>query len=274
MIPAMEKLFAQIYKRQLARWNKWKAKTLMWFHKYRYKLYFLAFLAFLINTKDLQFTIGLDGYPIADFQAIRPFPRFMTQAISQAAEEYSEGPISWKHLLGGEEKGNSAGKAKKSAPVQMPEPKTDRQREQFDYVIRFSKVAQGEMRKYGIPASITLAQGILESNSGNSTLARKHNNHFGIKCHSRNCPKGHCVNYTDDSPKDFFRQYGTAWESFRAHSEFLNRDRYRPLHKLKRTDYKGWARGLEKAGYATGDGYAEKLIRLIEDMKLHRFDKG
>ena len=81
------------------------------------------------------------------------------------------------------------------------------------------------------------------------------------------------MNYADDSPKDFFRKYGTAWESFRAHSEFLTRDRYRSLHKLTSTDYKGWARGLEKAGYATGDGYGEKLIRLIEDLKLYRYDK-
>lgn len=269
----MKKYFTHWFNLLSARWVRWKADALRWVRRNRYKLYFLAFLAFALNTKDLQFTIGLDGYPIADFQAIRPFPRLMAQAIAEAAEEYTYGPVSWKKFLL-EEKASPAPKANKEMVVEPAGSMTERRRRQLDYVVRFSKVAQGEMKKYGIPASITLAQGILESDAGNSRLARKHNNHFGIKCHSKHCSKGHCVNYTDDSPKDFFRQYDTAWESFRAHSEFLTRDRYRSLHKLKQTDYKGWARGLEKAGYATGDKYAEKLIRLIEDLKLYRFDKG
>ena len=267
----MEKYFTHFYQQMEAWFAKQKQKALRWFHRYKYKLYFLGFLSLVINTKDLQFTVGMDGYPIADFQAIRPLPRFMAQAISDV-KEFTEAPISWRHLLS-EENAKSGKKVNKGTDVRLPAANSERQRAQLDYVVRFSKVAQGEMEKYGIPASITLAQGILESEAGNSRLASKHNNHFGIKCHSRNCPRGHCVNYADDSPKDFFRKYGTAWESFRAHSEFLTRDRYRSLHKLKSTDYKGWARGLEKAGYATGDGYGEKLIRLIEDLKLYRYDK-
>lgn len=267
----MEKLFNHYYALLLDRLNRWKEQALLWLRKNQYRLYFLAFACLVVYTKDLQFTIGLDGYPIADFQAIRPLPQLMSQTRSLllAEKESDEGvAISWDHLLK-----EPARPADKAPVAQLPAPKSDKQRRQIEYVKRFAQVARIEMQKYGIPASVTLAQGLLESDAGASKLARKHNNHFGIKCHSKSCPKGHCVNYHDDSPKDFFRQYGTAWESFRAHSEFLSRDRYKPLHKLKPTDYKGWARGLEKAGYATGSEYAEKLIRLIEDLKLHQYDR-
>jgi len=132
------------------------------------------------------------------------------------------------------------------------------QKAQMNYVKRFAKVAQGEMHKYGIPASITLAQGLLESNAGKSPLADKHNNHFGIKCFSKKCKKGHCSNFSD------------AWESYRAHSEFLQGGRYK--HLLKESNYKTWAHGLVKAGYATDQQYGHKLIRLIEDLELYRYD--
>lgn len=271
----MEKLFYRYYNRLAATLLLWKDQVILWFRKNQYRIFFLAFACMVIYTKDLQFTIGLDGRPIADFQAIRPLPRLMSQTRSFLMPEQGADrspSISWEHIL----KESKAPASKPSGPApaaELPAPKTDKQRRQIEYVKRFAQVAMAEMQKYGIPASITLAQGLLESDAGASKLARKHNNHFGIKCHSKNCPKGHCVNYHDDSPKDFFRQYGTAWESFRAHSEFLSRDRYQPLHKLKSTDYKGWARGLERAGYATGSEYAEKLIRLIEDLKLHQYDR-
>lgn len=142
-----------------------------------------------------------------------------------------------------------------------------------DYVKRFSPVAVAEMEKYGIPASITLAQGLLESDAGQSRLAVNNNNHFGIKCFARNCKPGHCSNHSDDSHKDFFRKYKSVWESYRAHSLFLQRSRYQHLRKIPRTDYKSWAKGLSKAGYATDKKYADKLVTLIENMKLHRFDK-
>jgi flagellum-specific peptidoglycan hydrolase FlgJ len=141
------------------------------------------------------------------------------------------------------------------------------------YIKRFAPVAIGEMKAYGIPGSITLAQGLLESNVGESLLAVQNKNHFGIKCFSKNCKKGHCSNYTDDSHKDFFRKYDSDWASYRAHSLFLQRNRYRHLLKLPQTDYKSWAKGLSKAGYATDKQYAEKLIRIINTLKLHRFDK-
>lgn len=129
------------------------------------------------------------------------------------------------------------------------------------------------MKRTGVPASITLAQGILESNAGQSVLATKGNNHFGIKCH--NDWKGKTMKMDDNAPKECFRVYPNAEASFRDHSDFLrSRDRYKSLFELKQTDYKGWARGLKKAGYATDPGYADKLITLIEDYELYRFDKG
>lgn len=148
-----------------------------------------------------------------------------------------------------------------------------KRKKQLAYVKRYAEVAQKEMEKYKIPASITLAQGLLESNVGESRLATKNNNHFGIKCFSRKCKKGHCSNFTDDSHKDFFRKYKSAWESFRAHSLLLRADRYKPLYKLKEKDYEGWAKGLKKAGYATDPHYAEKIIELIEDLELYDYDK-
>jgi flagellum-specific peptidoglycan hydrolase FlgJ len=140
-------------------------------------------------------------------------------------------------------------------------------------VRRYAALAKAEMHKYGIPASITLAQGLLESNVGSSKLAVENNNHFGIKCFSRTCRKGHCSNFTDDSHKDFFRIFGNVSDSYRSHSQLLRQPRYRALFKLKRSDYRGWARGLKKAGYATDDHYDEKLINLIEALKLFEYDR-
>jgi flagellum-specific peptidoglycan hydrolase FlgJ len=129
------------------------------------------------------------------------------------------------------------------------------------------------MRRFGIPASITLAQGLLESNAGDSPLVRKTNNHFGIKCFSKTCKRGHCANFTDDSHKDFFVRYDNAWSSYRAHSQFLkNTKRYAALFNLDPADYRAWAQGLEKAGYATDPLYAEKLVALIENLGLNRYD--
>lgn len=142
---------------------------------------------------------------------------------------------------------------------------------QLAYVDRFKDVARSEMHKFGIPASITLAQGLIESNAGESRLSRENNNHFGMKCFSKSCKKGHCSNFTDDSHKDFFRKYATTWESFRAHSQLLQKKRYQGLKKYGK-DYKKWAHGLQKAGYATDRRYAEKLIHIIEELKLQQYD--
>ncbi len=143
-----------------------------------------------------------------------------------------------------------------------------------DYIKRFAPVAVAEMHKFGVPASITLAQGLLESNAGMSKLARASNNHFGVKCFSKRCAKGHCVNFTDDTHKDFFVKYPNSWGSFRAHSQFLkNSPRYAQLFENEPTDYRAWAKGLAKAGYATDKKYADKLVVIIQNLTLDRYDR-
>lgn len=139
------------------------------------------------------------------------------------------------------------------------------------YIENWYAVAQAEMLEYGIPASITLAQGILESGSGQSKLAKEANNHFGIKCHLD--WEGDKVYHDDDEDNECFRKYDKAEDSFRDHSLFLKeRGRYSALFDLKASDYKGWAKGLKKAGYATNPKYADLLINLIERYDLHKYD--
>ncbi len=139
------------------------------------------------------------------------------------------------------------------------------------YINNFSDIAKEEMLQYGIPASITLAQGILESGAGNGELTRKANNHFGIKCHSDWA--GDKVYHDDDESQECFRKYTDAKYSFRDHSLFLTtRSRYADLFKLKKDDYEAWAKGLRKAGYATDPKYPEKLISIIERFDLEKFD--
>lgn len=139
------------------------------------------------------------------------------------------------------------------------------------YIAKYSGMAMEQMKQYGIPASITLAQGLLESDAGRSTLATKCNNHFGIKCHSD--WTGRKMYHDDDERQECFRCYRDADDSFRDHSLFLvNGARYQSLFKLGSTDYKGWARGLKAAGYATSPTYADKLIELIERYGLDRYD--
>ena len=142
-----------------------------------------------------------------------------------------------------------------------------------EYIDKYKDAAIEAMKTHGIPASITLAQGCLESGDGNSDLAVKANNHFGIKCH--NDWKGKTYYKKDDDPgKSCFRAYRNPEESFRDHSDFLRyQDRYALLFDLDITDYKGWCYGLKKAGYATDPQYAQRLIKIIEDYRLYRFDQ-
>lgn len=142
---------------------------------------------------------------------------------------------------------------------------------QVTYIEQFAGLAVEEMYRSGVPASITLAQGLLESRYGLSELAVKGNNHFGIKCH--NNWKGGKVYHDDDLKGECFRKYDSPEESFRDHSDFLRyRDRYSFLFELEVTDYKGWSYGLKKAGYATDPKYPVKLINLIEEYSLYRYD--
>ena len=141
-----------------------------------------------------------------------------------------------------------------------------------DYIDLYSGAAMQSMRTYGIPASIKLAQGILESGSGNGTLCRTANNHFGIKCKEE--WTGETVSYTDDAPDECFRKYHSALESYNDHSEFLaHRAYYKNLFTLDKSDYSAWAKGLKKAGYATDPRYAQKLIDIIERYKLYEYDR-
>lgn len=138
------------------------------------------------------------------------------------------------------------------------------------YIATYAPIAQEEMSLYKIPASITLAQGILESGSGESELTLKANNHFGIKCHGW---KGGGVYHDDDRPQECFRKYNHPKYSYRDHSLFLTeRKRYAPLFDLEPDDYKGWAKGLKAAGYATDRKYPDKLISLIERYELYKYD--
>lgn len=139
------------------------------------------------------------------------------------------------------------------------------------YIERFRDIAIEEMKKNGIPASITLAQGLLESASGNSTLAREANNHFGIKCTS--AWSGPTMLKDDDAKDECFRVYSSPEESYRDHSEFLKRKHYAFLFELDRNDYTGWAKGLKQAGYATNPKYPELLINLIERYHLDQYDR-
>lgn len=141
----------------------------------------------------------------------------------------------------------------------------------LSYIEKFKTVAITEMNSSGIPASITLAQGISESASGNSDLARYANNHFGIKCTSD--WKGKAYYKDDDQSNDCFRVYKDAQESYRDHSEFLKRKRYSFLFELDKNDYKNWAIGLKTAGYATNPKYPDMLIGIIEKYKLYQYDQ-
>ncbi len=140
-----------------------------------------------------------------------------------------------------------------------------------NYIKTYSHIAQQNMIDYKIPASITLAQGLLESGAGKSNLSVISNNHFGIKCH--NGWRGEKVYAADDTPNDCFRKYSRVQDSYEDHAQFIaNNFRYQGLFKLSITDYKGWARGLQNAGYATDRAYANKLIKLIEDYELYKYD--
>lgn len=140
-----------------------------------------------------------------------------------------------------------------------------------EYIEKYKEIAIKQMKSHAIPASITLAQGCLESGNGNSTLARKGNNHFGIKCHNWD---GKSIFQTEDNQNVCYRKYDRAEDSYKDHSDFLRfNKRYAFLFDLEPTDYKGWAYGLKKAGYATDEKYPQKLIRIIEEEQLYQYDK-
>ena len=159
----------------------------------------------------------------------------------------------------------------KSVSDKIKRPLTTQQKV-AQYLQIFGPIAQREMKQYKIPASITLAQGLLESGFGEGRLALEGNNHFGIKCHRT--WQGEKIYHDDDEKGECFRVYADAGESYRDHSLFLSeRDRYAFLFRLGKRDYRAWAKGLKKAGYATDPKYPDKLIRLIERFDLAQYDK-
>lgn len=220
------------------------------------KLVLLSALYLLFARQDLNFSISINGASMLGFSeasVIYDLPEGQSESNARNVSQLvSHSPV-------------------ERAPSERVW--TAKEKRQLAYVAEYAETAREEMRKSKVPASITLAQALLESNIGSSTLATKNNNHFGIKCFSRSCKKGHCSNFSDDSHKDFFRIYSSARESFLAHSQLLKKDRYAGLFRLAITDYRGWAKGLSKAGYATDPRYADKLIRLIENLGLQVYDK-
>ncbi len=140
------------------------------------------------------------------------------------------------------------------------------------YVKRFAKVAQTEAKKFGIPASLKLAQALLESDAGQNAKASKANNHFGIKCTKRICKKSHCANFKGDSHKDFYKKYQSAWANFRAHSKLMQTEKYKHLNELGKNNYKDWAKGLQEAGYSKDPNYGSKLIQIIDALDLFKYD--
>lgn len=229
--------------------GKWRVRQTVKNHWY--KVAMLVIVGYLLSQKDLSFHLDLNSSGTILPKEAGPVPSGLPETETA-------------RLI-------TTTKESKPKPSISPAEKK-RLKKQLDYVQRFEKVARAEMQKYGIPASITLAQGILESGSGESRLATQNNNHFGIKCFKKTCKKGHCSNFEDDHHKDFFVKYESVWYSYRAHSELLNNKRYRGL-KQHGKNYREWALGLEELGYATSRQYAEKLIRLIENLELYRYDQ-
>lgn len=215
-----------------------------WAAQHRFRVFVCAAVLLLVYTKDISVQFGADESGVPTAAAATPT---MASAVPTNFWSRVERPAT--------------------------KPVGKKRQQQLTYLAQHADLAVREMHASGIPASITLAQALLESNVGRSTLATRNNNHFGIKCFSRTCRKGHCSNFDDDSHKDFFRVYADTEASFRAHSAFLQKGkRYQQLFSLRADDYEGWAHGLKKAGYATDKRYAHKLIGLIEALDLTRYD--
>ena len=220
-----------------------KEQLYLWLSKHWVQLSIVLFFGYTILQKDINIQLTLRS-PIAPVEQKEKENDLVELAFSTKVANF------------GNKKVNPAKRIQQQA-----------------YIDRFLNIAKKENKKFGIPTSIKLAQGLLESNAGTSPLSIKHNNHFGIKCFSKSCKKTHCSNLDDDTHKDFFINYKNAWESYRAHSLFLTKSaRYQKLFELDPKDYKAWAYGLQQAGYATDKSYAKKLIDIIESFHLDQYD--
>lgn len=215
-----------------------------------FKLAFVALTAFIIFRKDLSFSVGMNSPETIIVDDENSNLSLNSLATAQTISLNSKNAHPFANLEGDSEK----------------------DRKIKSYIRRFQKIAVTEMDKFGIPASVKMAQAIVESNSGHSRLSKEFNNHFGIKCFSKQCKKGHCANFSDDHHKDFFRNYESAWESWRSHSHMLVNGRYQKLLNHG-NDYQAWAKGLKKLGYATDKNYTNKLIAIIETYQLDLLDE-
>lgn len=226
-----------------------KAKKWPWL-----KIGLLTLAAFLLFKKDMQFNFAMKS----------PMTIFSDEDDSRNISEYQSEAQSVAQTV--------SLKTSNANPYAPAEPMSLKDKKVREFVRSYGPLAISEMHDSGVPASITMGQALIESRCGESKLATKNNNFFGIKCFSKKCPKGHCTNATDDHHKDFFRKYKNATLSFRHHSQLVTQGRYKHL-KREGKDYVKWAKGLKKAGYATDKTYDKKLIRIIEEYKLYNLDK-
>lgn len=240
-----------------------------------FKVSFLSLMVLILLKEDLHFTINLPSADakIAKYDEEAPVSKNETWFAAGASLVSDHRPATAQKAVAKVPIVKKKRKKKKALnPFAPLDTDALDELETKAYIRRFEKIAVTEMHKFGIPASIKMAQGIIESHNGKSRLARKNNNHFGVKCFSKKCVKGHCANFNDDHHKDFFRKYPTNWYSWRSHSELLSNGRYQQLQKYGK-DYKKWAMGLKTLGYATDKNYAQKLIKTIEKYQLYVLDK-
>lgn len=223
-----------------------KLKTFPWL-----KIGILALTAFVLLKKDMKFNIALKA------------------PLSTVSDDFDHPPSNVAVAQTVAYRPESSTKGNAYAPVGAADLHEQRSR---DFIREFAPLAIQDMHKFGVPASIKIAQALVESRAGTSKLAVNNNNFFGIKCFSKNCKKGHCTNATDDHHKDFFRKYTSPNGSWTHHSQILTAGRYKKLKSYGK-DYKKWAVGLRKAGYATDKKYDKKLIAVIKKYQLDKLDR-
>lgn len=236
-------------------------------------LFMFAMNGYIHVDAPIRLSFGIGEEPVWQEERIRVPGAYAKDSIP-AIQQASIMPLTDKVKVGGSIKVEPIKSAKKTAPANENAPITATATAAFDvkgYIAKYKSMAVTSMRKYGVPASIILAQGLIEGRAGTSSLAVNNNNHFGIKCFSKVCKKGHCTNATDDTHKDFFRKYKSVQECFNDHGHKLSTGRYTRLKKYGR-DYRRWAFGLKAVGYATDRTYAEKLIGVIQRYDLDRYD--
>jgi len=221
-------------------------KTLPWL-----KIGILVLAAFVLLKKDMKFNIALNA----------PFSNVTDDYKDQHPSSAVAQTVAYRP--GASTNGNAY------APVGVADLHEQRSR---DFIREYAPLAIEDMHKSGVPASIKIAQALVESRAGSSKLAVNNNNFFGIKCFSKNCKKGHCTNAADDHHKDFFRKYTSPKGSWTHHSQILTAGRYKQLKGYGK-DYKKWAVGLRKAGYATDKRYDKKLIAVIKKYQLDKLDR-